>query len=1036
MKYEQTQAKRIQFVTDGHPAGEDDKKAPNFYKAILKDSEGAEKPKIAFIVVAHLVHTLPYFLEALSLLGDIAVLIPKASRYVPSVVNSIRHIYKELLCPEVINKRTLSSDNSEDREQIVLFFSDLVSNPMWQDYKFMIIDHGGYFETLMNLLALFSERIAGVIEHTWNGEIKYQTYLVTNQQFPIPVYSIARLEAKAHEDSAVASSIILAIHAKISSGEGFNQILNRVENIGIIGYGHMGKAIALRLKNEMSGQTNIRIVDSFEPAQADALTQFQHVTNNAEDMLKVSDLIIVATSSHAFDKKNLEKLKSGTCIICVTSSDDLIHEDVLTTFYERLSSPDSLLVAYQHKEKNQLIYLAANGCSLNFTLGSTAHPILHLVLASVCASAWQLMQNILNKDILDLSKIYTIAATEKNLQKIWEDPSHYGSLQDLETSRQQLFEHLMRDQWRSIEESTAVKLQGLKERALHDSYVDTLLTLYIEPKGTRNVHTSQSFELYDETQKFLTDPDKKVMLLLAEPGEGKSTFNLYLRNKLWQLYDIDKNNPIPVHIYLPSLQNPRAELLQEYFRTEEFSIEELAVLHAKYSFVFILDSYDEMNETPNLYMTNKLSTWRGKSIISCRTRHLTQLTPSYQYYFMPTQHDQLLQTAFEELTILPFSDHQIDSYIAKYIATSTDEFLLDHATYLSHIHNLPHLIDLIRTPFLLMIALNVMSTIVKKYQNGDIGQDGKIKNIDLYAAFMQQSFEKYKIRALANPSVATIGWHDIASEFQKTAENLATEMYHANVIQVRYQTGEQQDNPYESYFASFDFDQSEIISINSADLNKIVLKENKISLIYVMDCHKQVDQWRIVARNNAGGQTYHPRSGWLSVSELIRRWSVRNQSILEHQEKTQRLNEALALLNSHIPPTPISDEIKEKIFFAIAFGLTHPWHKFFDLDNPRTKQLLSGIPIVPGRNNRGLCYAFLHAELLNYFSAKGMHREERKKSNPLFLQKPWLATTQPLPAPTPILGGQSALFPAAAIESPASDSTAEQNKFALPDNKK
>ena len=100
-------AARKEF-TKNFPCSFDDEKVPEFYAEIKKHfNPNDPSKKIAFIVVAHFVHTLPYFLEAISALGNIAALISKQSGTVKKVKREIVEIYRDIFF-EKINKGQLT----------------------------------------------------------------------------------------------------------------------------------------------------------------------------------------------------------------------------------------------------------------------------------------------------------------------------------------------------------------------------------------------------------------------------------------------------------------------------------------------------------------------------------------------------------------------------------------------------------------------------------------------------------------------------------------------------------------------------------------------------------------------------------------------------------------------------------------------------------------------------------------------------------------------------------------------------------------
>jgi|GEM_PF-4609338 len=565
----------------------------------------------------------------------------------------------------------------------------------------------------------------------------------------------------------------------------------------------------------------------------------------------------------------------------------------------------------------------------------------------------------------------------------------------------------------SAEHSVAIKLRKLGERVLNDQDMQTELSLYIPVQAAKNRNTGERFDLEHEVSHFLAS-DKKVMLLLGEAGEGKSTFNRYLLRKLWTQFQ--EGSAIPIFISLPNIRNPDTELLTEYFHSEGFTDEETALLQTRYSFIFILDGYDEMKTTPNLYKTNQLGNWQAKVIISCRTQYITQFV-RYHRHFKPIQGDRLLDDAFQEMTVVSFNEDQIGAYIAKYLENHSETEWRDPAIYHTHINNISGLKDLVTTPFLLMIALEVMPSIVEKYSEQEEGIRKKVTQNTLYDEFMQLWFERGEIKILSHSSSSIFGWNDIVKAFQNISEELAKEMFHADVMQVHYQTSEEKsDEVYRDYFQDHKLD-----SITLAELDNLSLEENTLHLVYVEDCIEPTEKWRIVARNNAGSPTYNIKTGWLTVAELARRWSLRDQNIQEHQEKVHRLNHALDILNLHTPET-LTLDMTQEIFEAVLLGLTHNWDRFFNLNNPNVRKILPGIPV---RNTgRGNNYAFIHAEIFRYFVAKAVKREELRNASTAKTKKSWKSSHRiaPLAAELGFLPNPSMLaYPENKTEQPNSN---------------
>ncbi len=388
--------KRREAFVKRHPCGFEDNKVPNYYKNVIEQFEFKRNTqgKVAFIVVAHFVHTLPYFLEALTSLGDVVALISKQSGTVKTVRKSIVDIYKDILVPQ-LDKNNLKIDSTEAE----FFFKKLFEQEQWKNHQFIILDHGGYFAPRINdVLKNYSNKIIGVVEHTWNGEVRYQEQLESRSPFPFPVLSVAHSTLKGLESEAVADSIVDALSGKVFTGAGISQPIKTLNRILIIGYGHIGKSVAVALKARLGERAMeiIAICDLSDITRKEAKREFSKITKHKEKYLKEADLIITATSTQALTQKDFSKLKSGAFIACATSSDDQITEDALqgyTIEEGQTKKIQTLCPKYKHERSGKYFYLIANGDSVNFTIGSTPHPIIHIVLTSILVDAHQLIKN-------------------------------------------------------------------------------------------------------------------------------------------------------------------------------------------------------------------------------------------------------------------------------------------------------------------------------------------------------------------------------------------------------------------------------------------------------------------------------------------------------------------------------------------------------------------------------------------------------------------------------------------------------------------
>lgn len=187
-----------------HLIGKDYQQAPSFYADIAEKFGFRSRDDLAFIVVPHLLHDLPYLLECASRLGPIVSIISKNAQYVPEVKKTLKEVYNTLISE--LSKKDFVDDQNPTR--LIDYLNHLKLS--YPNKQFVMIDHGGYFAYRPEILAQFNQDIAAIIEHTLNGHQRYEQAL-QSVSITFPIFSIARSRLKAHEDRSVAESIVYAI---------------------------------------------------------------------------------------------------------------------------------------------------------------------------------------------------------------------------------------------------------------------------------------------------------------------------------------------------------------------------------------------------------------------------------------------------------------------------------------------------------------------------------------------------------------------------------------------------------------------------------------------------------------------------------------------------------------------------------------------------------------------------------------------------------------------------------------------------------
>ncbi|KAG0013694.1 hypothetical protein BGZ80_010914, partial [Entomortierella chlamydospora] len=279
-------------------------------------------------------------------------------------------------------------------------------------------------------------------------------------------------------------------------------------------------------------------------------------------------------------------------------------------------------------------------------------------------------------------------------------------------------------------------LRQLKRERLKDRGGD----VYISPRAKASARSKEDFDLTSKVHEFL-DSDKKVFLILGDSGAGKSTFNRALEISLWDKYD-GKDKRIPLFIHLPAIKDQERDMMAERLRKANFTEIQILELKLHREFIVICDGYDESQQTHNLYMSNELNQpggWRAQMVISCRTEYTGA---DYKDCFEPVDRNSGGNIdLYEEAIIKPFNASQIQDYIDQYISLRKPSW--ESKDYQEALKQVPNLQDLVRNPFLLKLALDVLPQVL---ETNSKFSEAHITRVGLYDKFVTQWIERAKIR--------------------------------------------------------------------------------------------------------------------------------------------------------------------------------------------------------------------------------------------------------------------------------------------------
>jgi adenosylhomocysteinase len=240
-------------------------------------------PQTDFVVVTHLLEDRPWFLKAVSQLGDVVAIIPKRKSIVPRVRDLLRLQYKML----DITRSELETEEGVKRHL----------GSVQRDLPLSILDIGGYFAPMVSMdTKAMGLRIAGIVEDTENWHVKYSRAIengACNQQ----VYSVARSNLKSPENFLVGQSLVFSVEA----------ILGQLDEV--IGYGNIGRSVAQHLRER---HVNVTVYDTDPIKLVEAFTHGFRTPETVKEAFADADVLFCATGNHSIGAAELSHLRPYT----------------------------------------------------------------------------------------------------------------------------------------------------------------------------------------------------------------------------------------------------------------------------------------------------------------------------------------------------------------------------------------------------------------------------------------------------------------------------------------------------------------------------------------------------------------------------------------------------------------------------------------------------------------------------------------------------------------------------------------------------
>jgi adenosylhomocysteinase len=437
----QLELRALDYLSD------DDYRAERFLKGIAEEISRAAAPsfadqKPAFITVNHIVPTVLPYLSALSSVGDVAMIIPKGNNPNPQVHSYLTDTYGDnyrmSLDPSGIYNVTMTRPMLDSARKV---FGILVNvKRQYRGQPIIIIDIGGYFSNALKIpqaaLVRFKVNLVGIVEDTENGHQKYEKAIREGRHNEVPLYSVARSELKKTEDYCVGKSIVEATDTLFRIKK--HTILERMQTVGVMGYGKIGSSIAEHLRRK-----NIHVfVSEVIPLRAQlALSNDHNVVFDSDHpelgykkLFPRTKVIFGATGQKALKIEDLKEWLTYQDVIYLSSCTSAVDEydfnpsRLSDDDYFQLHRKDEQVLEFTAEDERKKVVFFREGNAVNFCFGGVNGPYIYSVQSALLTAASKLFSHRRFQDTRRRPQEQALMAVARVL------PTFHGEIMELDRS--------------------------------------------------------------------------------------------------------------------------------------------------------------------------------------------------------------------------------------------------------------------------------------------------------------------------------------------------------------------------------------------------------------------------------------------------------------------------------------------------------------------------------------------------------------------------------------------------------------------------
>lgn len=332
-----------------------------------------------FIILEHILPTTENMINILHENGaEIHTIVAKPYSIVPSVLDRLKQ--NGFLIVED------SYDNYESTDILNVVLNDAIEKSELDGKGIIIVDVGGYFAkpiiTLQSTKPNCTTHLVGIIEDTTFG---HNRYLNVIKQIKIPVFSVARSSLKEIEARFVGQDAVMAMETVLRE----LGILMSGRHALVIGYGMIGKNVALALKNS---HLVVSVYDRYDFRNLAAYIDGYNIHKKRE-LIKNADIIFFATGdpNGALTYDEIEECKDCVILASAGSKNTEFAFAELEAQATKKTKLSSFLTEFSLPNGRRIV-VAKEGTAVNFLLPSLSVEVLDLVFSEILLCALLLLR--------------------------------------------------------------------------------------------------------------------------------------------------------------------------------------------------------------------------------------------------------------------------------------------------------------------------------------------------------------------------------------------------------------------------------------------------------------------------------------------------------------------------------------------------------------------------------------------------------------------------------------------------------------------